>query len=189
MGEIRAFIAIELPIEVTKKLEEAKRDLSKRLPKGGIRWVKSENIHLTLRFLGNVAQQRLVDIYEGLDQLAAESSRFSLDLGALGCFPNPRRPRVIWIGLGGGADQLGVVQDKISQMLLPMGWEEEGRSFHPHLTLGRVKNAKNVVEARFPWGNVLVSGCIEVTAVHLIESQLLPQGAEYTIRHSAHFIG
>jgi 2'-5' RNA ligase len=189
MDEIRAFIAIEIPCGLTRQLDEVKSNLSKRLHKGGVRWVRSENIHLTLRFLGKVAHQKLVGIYGGLDHLAAESSRFSLDLGALGCFPNPRRPRVIWIGLGGGADQLGVVQDKISQMLLPIGWEEEGRSFHPHLTLGRVKNAKNVVEARFPWGNVLVSGCIEVTAVHLIESQLLPQGAEYTIRHSAHFIG
>lgn len=187
MGEIRAFIAIELPSEITKELEEAERKLSLRLPKGGVRWVKSKNIHLTLRFLGNVAQDRLVDIYEGLDQVAAKSTPFSLDLAALGCFPNPRRPRVIWIGLGGETDQLSVVQNKVSQMLLPMGWEEEGRNFHPHLTLGRVKNADNVVDARFPWGIPLVDGHIDVPAVHLIESQLLPSGAEYTIRHSAYF--
>jgi 2'-5' RNA ligase len=189
MGEIRAFIAIEMPNEVAKELEEAKRDLSQRLPSGGVKWVKSENIHLTLRFLGNVAQQRLVDIYEGLDQVAAESGRFTLNLADLGCFPNPRRPRVIWIGLGCKTNQLGIVQNKVSQMLLPMGWEEEGRNFHPHLTLGRVKNANSVLDARFPWGTALVNGHIDVSAVHLIESQLLPAGAEYTIRHSAHFKG
>ena len=187
MGEIRAFIAIELPSGITKELEAAQRKLSQRLPEGGVRWVKSNSIHLTLHFLSNVAQDRLADIYEGLDQVAAESTPFSLNLAALGCFPSSRRPRVIWLGLGGEIDQLGVVQNKVSRMLLPLGWEKEGRNFHPHLTLGRVKNANNVLDARFPWGTALVDGHIDVPAVHLIESQLLPSGAEYTIRHSANF--
>jgi 2'-5' RNA ligase len=189
MSEIRAFIAIEVPDEVGKSLENARRILASQLTHGGVRWVKVSNIHLTLRFLGNVGHDKLRALYDGLDDVAGRCSPFSLDLDALGCFPNPRRPRVVWVGMVGDSDRLSSLHRAVEQMLTPFGWEEEGRKYHPHLTLGRVKDLNKVVEARLPWGDILVEGRIDVKAIHLIESQLFPTGAIYTIRHSGYLTG
>jgi 2'-5' RNA ligase len=189
MSEIRAFIAIDVRDEVGKSLEEARRILASKLSHGGVRWVKTSNIHLTLRFLGNVGQDKIPALKEGLDDVAAGSAPFSLELDALGCFPNPRRPRIVWVGMGGDTDRLNSLHRAVEQMLKPFGWEEEGRKYHPHLTLGRVKDSNKVVAARLPWGDALVEGRIDVKAVHLIESQLLPTGAVYSIRHSGYLTG
>lgn len=189
MNYIRAFIAIEVPDEVGKTLEDAKRILASKLLRGGIRWVKVSNIHLTLRFLGNVGQDSLPAIYDGLDDVAGRIAPFSLNLDVLGCFPNPRRPRVVWVGMVGDTEQLSSLHRSIERVLMPLGWEAEGRKYHPHLTLGRVKNSDKVLESSLPWGDVLVEGRIDVTAIHLVESQLLPTGAVYSIRHSGYLTG
>ncbi len=187
MGEIRAFVAIDLPGDIGEALEEAKRILGNRLDKRDVRWIKTANIHLTLRFLGNVREDVLADLYLGLNAAAEGQSSFSLDLDVIGCFPNPRRPRVIWIGLAGRTDRLSSLHKAIEFMLAPLGWETEGRKYNPHLTLGRVKRSSNVVEARLPWGSRLSVGRIDVKSIQLIESQLLPAGAVYTVRHSSFF--
>ena len=184
-AEIRAFIAIEIPTNIAEELEGAKQSLATRLKNGEVKWVKSENIHLTLRFLGNVHVSKLPSIYKSLDQAAALTHPFSLELGAVGCFPNPRRPRVVWIGLKGDLDLLSAIQKQVEQALIPLGWDPEDRRFHPHLTLGRVKDSRALVEARFPWGEEITSGSFNVDQIHLAESQLLPTGAVYTIKHSA----
>ncbi|HET6445561.1 MAG TPA: RNA 2',3'-cyclic phosphodiesterase [candidate division Zixibacteria bacterium] len=184
MSHIRAFIAIEVPDDVGKALSDTRRILNSRLELGGIRWVKTSNIHLTLRFLGNVNSEQLPALYEGLDIVAAQNNPFSLDLDVLGCFPNARRPRVIWVGLTGETGKLNLVNGSIERVLDTLGWESEGRDFHPHLTLGRVKDPNRVVNSQLPWGEVMAEGRIDVQAIHLVESQLLPTGAVYTIRHS-----
>jgi 2'-5' RNA ligase len=189
MEEIRAFIAIELPDEVGKLLDDARQVLARKLVRGGVRWVKTSNIHLTLRFLGNAKSDQLPVLYDGLDKAASRCAPFSLVLDSLGCFPNPRRPRVIWVGLNGELSSLNSLYREVEKMLADNGWEVEGRGYHPHLTLGRVKDSTKVVEAQFPWGVRLASGEIDVDAVHLIESQLLPSGAVYSIRHSGYLTG
>lgn len=187
MNEIRAFIAIDLPGNVVDQLAELGRALGANLDSHAVRWVRPEAIHLTLRFLGNVQIDKLDDISRGIDQVASQTSPFSLTLDKLGCFPNPRRPRVIWIGLAGDIEQLETLQNSVEVMLSPMGWELEKRGFHPHLTLGRVKDSRKVIEARLPWGEVLARGRIPVEEMHLIQSQLNPGGAVYTRLHGAHF--
>lgn len=189
MSEIRAFIAIDVPDDVGKSLEEARRLLAIKLPQGGVRWVKVSNIHLTLRFLGNVSRDKISALSEGLDDLAAGNAPFSLDLDALGCFPNPQRPRIVWVGMEGDTDRLNSLYSAVELMLLPLGWDLEGRKYHPHLTLGRVKDSNKVVSARLPWGDILVKGRIDVKSIHLVESQLLPTGAVYSIRHSGYLAG
>lgn len=184
MSQIRAFIAIELPGDVSNALGDTRRILSSRLEQGGIRWVKTSNIHLTLRFLGNAKSDQLPALYKGLDIVAEDNNPFSLDLDVLGCFPNVRRPRVVWVGLAGEIGKLNLLYSSIEEVLATLGWEPEGRDFHPHLTLGRVKESGRVVNSQLPWGEVLANGRIDVQAIHLIESQLLPTGAVYTIRHS-----
>lgn len=187
MKEIRAFIAIDLPDKIVDQLATAGRALGANLDSYAVRWVRPEAIHLTLRFLGNVQIDKLDNISRGIDQVASHTSPFSLALDKLGCFPNPRRPRVIWIGLAGDLKELEALQRSVEMMLAPLGWEPEKRDYHPHLTLGRIKDSRKVIEARLPWGDVLAKGPIPVEEMHLIESQLNSGGAVYTRRHSARF--
>jgi 2'-5' RNA ligase len=189
MQEIRAFIAIELPGKIGDQLRSIKQSLANRITSGDVRWVKTANIHLTLRFLGNVREDTVANLGKGLDAVTENQSPFSLELNGLGCFPNPRRPRVVWVGLSGDTDRLSDLNKSVESMLESMGWEGERRKYHPHLTLGRVKKANKVIEARFPWGSRISEGRIDVKAIHLIESGLLPSGAVYTVRHSAVFQG
>lgn len=186
MSQIRAFIAIEIPDEIGKALRDTRQILTSRPEQGGIRWVKMSNIHLTLRFLGNVDSTLLPVLYERLDIIAAGNAPFSLDLDILGCFPNSRRPRVIWVGLVGDTERLSLLYGSVESMLTSLGWDAEGRKYHPHLTLGRVKDSRRVVKSQLPWGEVLVEGHMEVKSIHLVESQLLPTGALYSIRHSGY---
>ncbi|MFN2188719.1 MAG: RNA 2',3'-cyclic phosphodiesterase [Candidatus Promineifilaceae bacterium] len=187
MSEVRAFIAIDLPRPVVSKLDFIQQRLSENLLEKSVRWVQPKNIHLTLRFLGNVEHGALDAIYLGLEEVVTGIKRFNLDIGPLGCFPNPRRPKVIWVGVGGAVEELLSMHEKLSEMLAPLGWPPETRRFHPHLTLGRSKDVNIVIQARLPWGEELAEGQFTAAALHLIKSDLLPTGAEYTVLHSAIF--
>jgi 2'-5' RNA ligase len=112
---------------------------------------------------------------------------FLLRLGDLGCFPNPKRPRVIWVGLEGDTAALQSLKLEIDEMLAPLGWSPEGRPFRGHLTLGRVKDARQL--RGMSWEVEVEKLVMPVTAVQLIESQLQPSGPIYTLRHSAKLQG
>ena len=101
MTTIRAFIAIDLPPAVKTALEDVAATLAGRVPQGAARWVRPEQMHLTLRFLGDTPADRLPALYAALDALAAGRVPFTLHLTEVGCFPNTRRPRVVWVGRGG----------------------------------------------------------------------------------------
>ncbi len=182
--KIRVFIAIELPDAVKTTLAQTGKKLAQQLPAGSVRWVKPERIHLTLRFLGDTAVTQLPAITTQLDELAAQHTPFNLHLDKLGCFPNRKRPRVIWAGMAGNTNALLALKQDLDKRLASLGWEEEGRPFQAHLTLGRVKNSRAVSQVK--WGVELEKVVLGVTAVHLIESQLQRSGPIYTIRHTSH---
>ena len=94
-----------------------------------VRWVKPENVHLTLRFLGATAADQLEELKTALAALAAMVEPFELQLAAMGCFPNVRRPRVIWVGLAGAEDQLLALQRAVEQVVVDLGWQREPRPF------------------------------------------------------------
>jgi 2'-5' RNA ligase len=183
--EIRAFVAIDLPDDVRQALVKARADIAERFPRDAVRWVKPQNIHLTLRFLGNMAQERLPVFTAGMDELAGKCQAFDLQLAGVGCFPNARRPRVLWIGIDGAKDRLMSVQANVEDLVVSSGWKRESRRFHPHLTLGRVKDSRKVAESSIQWGRIIQRGLIPVGAIHLIESTLTPDGAIYTVRHTS----
>lgn len=183
MDNKRLFLAIELSQEIRRTLLEFGRELGQMAPGGTVRWVRPENIHLTLRFLGDTPVESLESIIEGMDRVAVEFSTFELALGKLGCFPNPRKPRIIWVDVIGELGTLEALQLGLSQMLTPLGWEPEKRRFHPHLTLGRVKDSRALIEARLPLGRELRPQKIHVDSIALIESTLLSDGAVYSTRH------
>lgn len=183
MEKIRTFIAVALPAGVQEALGAISQELAPQVPEKSVKWVKPERMHLTLRFLGDTPLKILDGITGGLDEVAAASAPFTLHLDQLGCFPHERRPRVIWVGVRGATEEAAALKQAVDRMLAPLGWDPEERSFHPHLTLGRVKRYHNQID--LPWGASVVSQPIPVDAVHLIESQLRPNGPVYTVRHTS----
>lgn len=184
MEQIRLFIAIELPDEV--KLEIT--NLQAQLKSGssfGFKWVDPNGIHLTLKFLGNVAQDKIEEVTEALKKTAEGITPFRLKIKDLGVFPNPRRIQVVWVGMSGEIDKLIGLQKQVDLNLASLGFTPESRPFVPHLTLARVRTQLPPDEGqKF---NELLSGTkfeasaeIAVDAISLMRSQLTPQGAIYT---------
>jgi 2'-5' RNA ligase len=185
METIRAFIAIPLPHQLLDRLSILQRQLESQIPSRSVRWVRAEGIHLTLKFLGDTPTERLPDIKRALTAVARYALACTFTVGELGCFPNPRRPRVVWVGVQEPTGRLAALQDAIEEVMAPLGYPPEGRGFTPHLTLGRVRQgARRSDVARV--GEVVTGTTgeplAEVSADHfaLIRSVLKPTGAEYT---------
>jgi 2'-5' RNA ligase len=185
MSRIRCFIAIELDLVTRRALAQVSDHLFEQVGSRAVRWVKPANIHLTLRFLGDIDSADVGELGDCLDNTASLFSSFELHLANLGCFPNPRKPRVIWIGVGGEVAQLESLQQTLEDRLAEQGWDRDSRRYKPHLTLGRVKDSRRVVEARLPWGKNPATASIEVARISLVQSDLQPSGAVYTTRHES----
>jgi len=180
---IRLFVAIDLPGEVKDLLAETAVQLSQNVPKRAIRWVRREQMHLTLRFLGDTAVAHLPNLQQALSQLVTQHHPLQLRLHGVGAFPNQKRPRVVWAGLAGDLAPLQAMQADLEARLVGLGWEREKRPFNPHLTLGRVKDARLARGLR--WDVRLAEVGFGVTAVQLMQSELRPSGAVYTVRQEA----
>ena len=183
MTTIRAFIAVDLPPAVKRALAGVATTLGGRVPRGAVRWVRPEQMHLTLRFLADTPVDRLPALAAALDALAAGHAPFTLHMTDVGCFPNARRPRVVWVGLGGEEAKLLALVTALEAALRPLGWPPEDKPFRAHLTLGRVKDER--ATQGVDWSADVPALEVPVTAVHLIESQLRPDGSVYTVRHTS----
>lgn len=183
MEKIRAFLAIPLSSEARAVVAGVADELAGEVPERAVKWVSPERIHITVRFLGSTPLDKLEPLAGHLDRIAEQHAPFTLELDSLGCFPNERRPRVIWVGVAGQTRRLEDLQRDIEQMVVDMGWEPERRDFHAHLTLGRVKDKSARVD--LPWGQRVAPATIPVQEVHLFESELRPNGPLYTRRHSS----
>lgn len=179
--ETRAFIAIDLPpafLEAIGSLQDELKTGTK-----GIRWVKSGNIHLTLKFLGDVRSELLNELGETLASVCRAHVPFELSMGKPGGFPNLERPRVIWLGLEGELEKLDALKQEIEKGCLPAGLPREKRAFHPHLTLGRVKDwrkASATLADLLGRTKTVTAGAFTVNAVHIYKSDLTQDGAVYT---------
>jgi 2'-5' RNA ligase len=167
---IRTFVAIELTVAARMALEAIQDHL---------------RIHLTLKFLGDVPEENLEAVYESVRRAFEGGPPFAVTLAGLGCFPNARRPRVIWVGAQEETGQLVALQSAIDHKLAGRGFPLERRAFHPHLTLARIrkKAERGEIEvlgrsvAAYDPGEV---GKVWVDGVSVIKSVLGPQGATYT---------
>lgn len=184
MSVLRAFIAIEMSPEIRRRLDQVSEELKQRLKDIPVRWVPVENIHLTLKFLGDVSVANLEVLKKILQSEIAGHHPFEMSVGELGAFPSNRRPRVIWVKVEAPAE-LEAVQRGIETESTRLGYAREERAFSPHLTLGRVsRNASSRDVRRI--SEVLESykvgflGAARVQAVHLFRSDLQPGGAVYT---------
>lgn len=185
MNTIRTFIAIELPQAVLEAIGRAQDWLKQETPEGLVRWVQPQGIHLTLKFLGDTPANQIITIGEALQAACAGHSPFMLSIGGLGCFPDLKRPRVVWVGVAEPGGHLKRLQGAVERAISPLGFPTENRPFSPHLTLGRVKEGRT--DALRALGECVTRlsarvqmGEVHVTSVSLIRSDLLPGGAVYT---------
>ncbi len=187
MDAIRAFIAIELPEEVRQKLDAVEKQIQAQGGEAGrkaVRWVSSGNMHLTLKFLGEVSTANVQSLAGMLQKEASRHHGFVMTIGGLGAFPNARRPRVIWIGTE-APPELSSLQKAIEAETRQLGYPAEERPFSPHLTLGRIsQNARpeEINAVAQVLGDIKVGelGRVPVDSIHLFQSDLRPSGAVYT---------
>ena len=174
---MRLFVAVDVPDAIKEAVErDVVRPLRDEVP--GARWSRPEGRHLTLKFLGEVADERITGVGEALAEAASRHTGFDAAFAELGGFPNLRRPRVLWIGIGEGADALGALASDVEERLRPLGFPGEDRPFRGHLTLARFPTQR-IVEA-IP--AVAVPGAaFRVDELILFRSQLHPKGARYTV--------
>jgi len=189
MSVIRAFIAIDLPPDVQDCLEQVSAKLRDQIGEKSVRWVSVPNIHLTLKFLGDVSENNLDVLKEILSAEAALQKPMEFSVGRLGAFPKMVRPRVIWVGIE-APSELDFLQHGIEARTGKVGYPADKRQFSPHLTLGRVSRNATPGEVR-KIGEVLSAskvgflGVARVAAIHLFKSDLMPTGAVYTKLFSA----
>jgi len=145
-------------------------------------WIRAENLHMTLKFLGHIPSETLARVEAGLAEAVADQGPLTVAFVGLGAFPSAERPRVIWAGVAEGSDALVTLQSRVEAALAEKEIPREERPFHPHLTLARVREprqARPLLSALMAREKVLF-GHQAVSAIHLMSSDLHPQGARYT---------
>jgi 2'-5' RNA ligase len=138
----RTFIAVELDPAVRSRAEELIGILS--AADADVKWVETENLHLTLQFLGEVPDAELAAVCRAVEKGAAQVRPFDLEVGGAGAFPSSNRPRTLWIGAAAGTEQMADLHDHIALELADLGYQDEDRKFQTHLTIGRTRSGKNV---------------------------------------------
>jgi 2'-5' RNA ligase len=159
---------------------------------GDVNWVAEQNLHVTLLFLGEVDVRETLSVCRVVQDVAAATAPFSIRLAGVGCFPNTRRPRVLWAGIEDGTEELIRLHQKIEVRILELGsYRREDRTFTPHVTLGRVKGEGDsqaivqTVREHSEWNG----GVETVTEVHVMSSELTRDGSQYTILGRGKLLG
>ena len=180
---VRAFVAIGLPIELARQIGLLKQLIQKNLAERSIRWVRPELIHLTLRFLGNVPGEQIQSLTAALRVSCAGIAPFHLSIEKLGAFPSLAKPTVLWLGLNGDLERLRQLEQQVLRETQKFGDHSEERAFHPHLTLGRVRNRGRGLRriSECLWKTVMPSfEEWRIEEVLLVQSRLSSEGSKYS---------
>lgn len=176
---LRCFISAEFP-------ESLKQDISAAadaLKKSGadIKWVSPESLHITLKFLGHTEESIVQEIITVLQKKIAPYNPFYIKIAGIGCFPEKRHPKIIWVGVEDSA-LLRRLQEDVEEEMAGLGYPREKRAFSPHLTIGRVRSQRRITEIlkRLEEFRTLSFGTMEINKVSLMKSELKPAGAEYS---------
>jgi len=181
---LRAFIAVQLSDELKRQIGSVQEELRRELA-GRIGWTNPNSIHLTLKFLGDIRESQIQPLQGVLQRAAAPAQPFSLEARGVGAFPNPRAPRVIWLGLVGGSGEMGALrrlQAEIENGTAELGFQKEARAFTPHLTLARIRDRvdQGVLDKILAANQNRAVGRFTAASVSLIRSELRPSGTVYT---------
>jgi len=182
---IRSFLAFELPPGIKDMVIRVSEEVM--MSSLNVRWVKVDNIHLTVVFMGNIRSEDIPEMEEAIEEVCSGFSPFEISLKGFGVFPSVQRPRVLWLGLDGDLERMASLRDGLQEMLRPFGIKEEKRMFKPHLTLGRFrtpgKRAPGLEDIIARYRGLESPICMTSELV-LFKSELKPGGAEYTILKS-----
>ena len=189
IGLIRSFIAINIPDTVKSELAS----LILLLGKTGadVKWVRTENLHLTLKFLGGITEDQIRRVIGCLKEIAMGQKPFSIHLAGLSGFPNMEHPRVLWVGIEGGAEAMKELSERIEIGMRLIGFPRKERSFSSHLTMGRVKSGKNLQKLldlmqKTPFSSMKRIG---IDQVSFYKSTLTPAGSVYEVISQCTFGG
>ena len=186
MTTVRAFIAVDISKEARDVLGEFIRGLQ-QLGVSGVRWVKPDGIHLTLKFLGDIEITTVEGILAAMERASMGKGPFTLGLSGIGAFPTPNNPRVIWVGLKGELERLKELQAHVDQELfLTQGFSREDRHFTPHVTLGRMRERVSAEQRRNAGAAMaelaeVADVCWWIEELNLVRSNLTPSSAEYSL--------
>lgn len=177
----RVFCAVELPGEVRARLEDHVRRLRQEVPDAAASWTRVENIHLTLKFFGDVEVKRIEKISAAAERAVKQFSTFRIDVGETGVFPKPSRPQVLWIGVSDPSGQLSALQERFENECAAEGFEKENRAYRPHLTIARLRKPEGARRL----ADTHLQMKFETTQINLKElvvfrSELSPKGSRYT---------
>ncbi|MCI0463911.1 MAG: RNA 2',3'-cyclic phosphodiesterase [Gemmataceae bacterium] len=182
MGRTRTFIAIDTGKEIRARLVALQEQLARTGTE--VKWVERENLHVTLLFLGEVDERDLPAVCEAVAEGAATQPGFALSVEKVSCFGSPRRPRTLWAGVGEGTQEVCALHDAVEALLLELGcYRREERQYTPHITLGRVRSdrATDKLVQALPKLAGWQGGETTVREVHVMGSELTPQGPVYTV--------
>lgn len=177
---MRAFIAVECPDELQEKLTLIQNEFKVF---GIMKLVEAENIHMTLRFIGEVEEEIAEKITASLEALK-EMKKFKVSVKSVGAFPKPEYIKVLWAGVEEGVKELEIIKDLIENIMIDSGFEKDTR-FHPHFTLARVRSIDNKdgITDYLKSNTNRYFGEFEVSRILLMKSELQPAGPKYTIVH------
>ena len=188
---MRTFIAIELSDNIKDSLAQTQSHL--KYAGADVKWVEPSNIHLTLKFLGEIDEKTCEKVQAILDEVAAATQSFEISLKDVGVFPKIEFPRVIWAGLDKGAKESTALAEKINtELSTRIGFDKDTRDFAAHLTIGRVRSGKNKAGLKekiesFRDSTNMSQGSEKISSVILFQSTLTPTGPIYTKLHEAKF--
>lgn len=186
MAKVRSFIALDLPEDLKKSLQNLQDEL--RNQTDCVRWVKPDHIHLTLKFLGAIAESQVAPIARIFEDVATGIRPFTLHAAGVGAFPNPRNPKVIWVGINDPVQPLMQFQKQLEEALAAIGFAPEKRLYAPHLTLGRVKErrGKHHIENLIENYKNHHLGCFTADTLVFYRSDLVPEGPVYSSLKTIH---
>ena len=184
---MRTFIAIEISAEIRAALTRIESHL--KYSGADVKWVSPENIHLTLKFLGEITEEKYEEVKVSLDEVAKTVAPFEISLKNIGAFPNIDFPRVLWVGLDKGAKESTELAKRVDNALSKIGFEKEARAFAAHLTIGRVRSSKNkpALTENIAKHPVEIAKSHIASSVILFHSELTPNGSIYTKLHESKF--
>ncbi|MGI6318567.1 MAG: RNA 2',3'-cyclic phosphodiesterase [Dethiobacteria bacterium] len=177
---MRAFVAIKLDMKVINDLRKIQQELKSRIK--GIRWVKPELLHITLKFLGEIKEEDIAPLEQRLEELGNRTAPFNLSFSSLGAFPHQGDPRIIWIGVNEGAGELYALAREIDKLLLThkIYNKPDKSKFKPHLTLGRRnKHEELYLPCRVFEERLVCNSIMNVKEFYLLQSTLYRSGPVY----------
>lgn len=176
---IRTFIAIEIPSDIKEEIARFQEETASAGFQ--VRWVKSQNIHVTLKFIGEIPETLVHQVIKDVFEEPSLGEKFQITIGGTGVFPNIRKPRILWVGITSGENEITQLTNRLEERLALLNIPKEKRPFHPHLTLGRFKKSHRINNlGNFISSDILCAGSFTVNAVKLMKSVLKPSGAEYS---------